>query len=217
MRAANQKPKTKAEQERSKNSGCRCITFDGFREVEGKERTFELSFSSEEPYMRWFGMEILDHGPEAVDLVRLNSIGVLLFNHDTYRVCGKVLRAWVENYRGYAEVEFDTDDDADLIYQKVKNKTLKSTSVRYTVDTWEEVAAGKMSSNGKYVGPCSVATKWTPLEISIVSVPADHTVGVGRSSTDEDDTGSVEENARNYSLAECYLKMNENLYLKEEF
>ena len=79
-----------------------------------------------------------------------------------------------------AEVEFDTDEKSDVVFQKVTSGTLKGVSVGYTVDNWEEVANGSTSSNGKYPGPCSVAVKWTPLEISIVSVPADATVGVDR-------------------------------------
>ena len=39
---------------------------------EGNERKFTLSFSSEEPYKRWWGNEILDHESGAVDLTRLN-------------------------------------------------------------------------------------------------------------------------------------------------
>ena len=35
-----------------------------------------------------------------------------------------------------AEVEFDTDDDAEKIFGKVKSGTLKTTSVRYSVDSW---------------------------------------------------------------------------------
>ena len=38
------------------------------RAVEGQERTVELSFSSEEPYSRWWGVEILDHTNGCVDL-----------------------------------------------------------------------------------------------------------------------------------------------------
>lgn len=63
-----------------------------------------ISFSSEEPYQRWFGPEILDHSPAAVDLTRLNEVGVLLFNHNTNIVIGKVNRAWIEDSRGMAEV-----------------------------------------------------------------------------------------------------------------
>ena len=39
-------------------------------EGEGNERKFTLSFSSEEPYERWFGVEILDHSPGAVEIGR---------------------------------------------------------------------------------------------------------------------------------------------------
>ena len=168
---------------------------------ESRRRT--ISFSSEEPYRRWFGMEILDHGENAVDLSRLNSVGVLLFNHNTDKVVGKVIRAWVENHRGMAEVEFDTDDDAEKIFGKVKSGTLKTTSVRYSVDAWEEVVAGKQSADGRFTGPCQIARKWTPLEVSVVSVPADPTVGVGRA-----DTGQT---CAPLSVYERQIQANKNL------
>ena len=147
---------------------------------DGNERKFTLSFSSEEPYERWFGVEILDHGAGAVDLTRLNDIGCLLFNHNRDAVIGKVNRAWIEGNRGMAEVEFDTDEQSEVIYQKVRNRTLKGVSVGYRIDSLEEVMAGKTSADGRFTGPCEVARKWWPFEISIVSVPADGTVGVGR-------------------------------------
>lgn len=55
--------------------------------------------------------------------------------------------------------------------------------MRYSVDSWEEVVAGKTSADGRFTGPCQIARKWTPLEVSIVSVPADATVGVGEPTT----------------------------------
>lgn len=157
------------------------ITDCSIRAVEGKERTFRLSFSSEEPYNRWFGPEILDHSEDAVDLTRLNEIGVLLFNHDRDQVIGKIERAWIEGDRGEAEVSFDSDEESEKIFQKVQSGTLKGVSVGYVVDTFEEVMPNKQSSDGKFTGPCSIARKWAPYEVSIVSVPADPTVGVGRS------------------------------------
>ena len=154
----------------------------GIRAVgEGNDnREFELSFSSEEPYTRWYGVEILDHSDGCIDLSRLQSIGVVLFNHKTDRVIGKVTKAWKENGRGKARIRFDDDEDSEIIRRKVSGETLKGVSVGYSVDAWEEVAAGKASSDGRFTGPCYIAKKWTPLEISIVSVPADPTVGVGR-------------------------------------
>ncbi|MCD8329452.1 MAG: HK97 family phage prohead protease [Lachnospiraceae bacterium] len=149
-------------------------------EGEGNERKFTLSFSSEEPYERFWGIEILDHAEGAVDLTRLNEIGVLLFNHDRDAVVGKVNRAWLENNRGYAEVEFDTDEASEVICQKVRNGTLKRVPVGYRIDTIEQVLAGKTTAEGRVTGPAEIVRKWWPYEISIVSVPADGTVGVGR-------------------------------------
>lgn len=165
---------------RDKDHGTRSMGQVLSREDQPQEsRRRTISFSSEEPYRRWFGMEILDHGENAVNLERLNSVGVLLFNHDTDKVVGKVIRAWVENHRGMAEVEFDTDDDAEKIFGKVQSGTLKTTSVRYSVETWEEVVAGKQSTDGRFTGPCQIARKWTPLEVSVVSVPGGSHCGRG--------------------------------------
>lgn len=152
------------------------------RADEGEEngRKVILSFSSEEPYERWWGIEILDHAEGAADLERLNSIGCLLFNHNRDFVIGKILRAWVEDGRGCAEVEFDTDEQSELIFEKVRSGTLKGVSVGYRIDAVEVVKEGKTSADGRFTGPAEVARKWCPLEISIVSVPADGTVGVGR-------------------------------------
>lgn len=190
---------------RNKNSGTRSMGQIEFcREGSEDDRRRTISFSSEEPYQRWFGMEILDHADTAVDLSRLNEVGVLLFNHETDEVLGKVIRAWIENNRGMAEVEFDTDADAEKIFSKVKSGTLKTTSVRYSVDAWEEVVAGKTSADGRFTGPCQIARKWTPLEVSIVSVPADATVGVGRSE------GAEASAAIPLSLFERQIQVNKN-------
>ena len=120
-----------------------------------------------------------------MDLERLNSIGVVLYNHNRDAVIGKIERAWVEDERGCAEITFDSDEASETIYQKVKSGTLKGVSVGYMVDSWEEVMPNKQSADGRFTGPCSIAKKWAPYEVSIVSVPADPTVGVGRSLTED--------------------------------
>ena len=90
-----------------------------------------------------------------------------------------------EKKRGEAVVSFDTDEKSDLIYQKVKSGSLKGISVGYIVNAYEEVRAGKTSSNGRFTGPCYVATKWEPMEISFEPVPADDGVGAGRNKNPE--------------------------------
>lgn len=188
-------------------AGCSIRAAEG----EGKERSFLISFSSEEPYTRWFGQEILDHSEGCVDLDRLNSIGCVLFNHDRDRVCGKITKAWVENGRGCAEIEFDDDEKADIIYKKVKSGTLKGVSVGYRVEDWEEVMPNKQSQDGRFTGPCSIARKWAPYEISIVSVPADPTVGVGREEEPvKEESVDLRDYERQLQINKNYMEVEEN-------
>lgn len=173
-------------------------------EGEGNERSFRLSFSSEEPYKRYFGNEILDHSDNAVDLSRLNNIGCVLFNHNRDSVIGKIKNAWIENNRGEAEIEFDSDGISENIYQKVKKGTLKGVSVSYMVNRYEIVKEGSKSSDGRFNGPCYVAIDWQPYEISIVSVPADPSVGVGRGFKSDNQPEDL-------AIYEAQIQINKNL------
>ena len=206
-RAATDPAKKNSEQNGSMQrflSDCSIRAMEG----EGNERKFILSFSSEAPYTRWWGVEILSHAEGALDLTRLNSIGFVLFNHDRDRVLGKVLRAWVEDNRGYAEIEFDEDAESEVIYQKVRSGTLKGVSVGYRVTNWEEVAANAVSTDGRFTGPCDIATRWEAFEVSIVSVPADPTVGVGRS---HEEQVAEPKGVSSFYYDEKQLQINKNL------
>lgn len=159
---------------------CRETTID---HVDTDSRTVELSFSSETPYGRWFGDEILCHDEECINLERFNNgLGTVLFNHDCDAVVGHIEKVWLEDNRGKALVRFDTDEQSETIFQKVQSGTLQGVSVGYAINRCEVLKdEDTKSTNGRFNGPAYVVTDWEPLEISIVSVPADPTVGVGRS------------------------------------
>ena len=159
---------------------CRETTID---QVDTDSRTVELSFSSETPYGRWFGDEILCHDEECINLERFsNGLGTVLFNHDRDAVVGHIEKVWLEDNRGKALVRFDTDEQSETIFQKVQSGTLQGVSVGYAIYRYEVLEdEDTKSTNGRFNGPAYVVTDWEPLEISIVSVPADATVGVGRS------------------------------------
>lgn len=159
---------------------CRETTID---HVDTDSRTVELSFSSETPYGRWFGDEILCHDEECINLERFNNgLGTVLFNHDRDAVVGHIEKVWLEDNRGKALVRFDTDEQSETIFQKVQSGTLQGVSVGYAITRYEVLEdEDTKSTNGRFNGPAYVVTDWEPLEISIVSVPADPTVGVGRS------------------------------------
>lgn len=159
---------------------CRETTID---HVDTDSRTVELSFSSETPYGRWFGDEILCHDEECINLERFNNgLGTVLFNHDRDAVVGHIEKVWLEDNRGKALVRFDTDEQSETIFQKVQSGTLQGVSVGYSIYRYEVLEdEDTKSTNGRFNGPAYIVTDWEPLEISIVSVPADATVGVGRS------------------------------------
>ena len=141
-----------------------------FSEVE--DRTYEFPFSSEHPVARYFGNEVLSHDASAADLSRLNDGAPLLFNHDVDRVIGVVEAARIDDKarRGYARVRFSKNEFAQEILADVKDGILRNVSFGYSIDKMEERGGGDY-----------VATAWSPYEISMVSIPADKTVGIGRS------------------------------------
>jgi HK97 family phage major capsid protein len=142
--------------------------------VNVETRTAELSFSSETPVERWFGNEILDHNAKACDLSRLNNGGALLVDHDPSDQVGVVERAEIAaDKKGRATVRFGKSNRANEIFQDVVDGIRSLVSVSYEVN---EVVTEK----GKGGPDTCRVTKWTPLEISIVSIPADPSVGVGR-------------------------------------
>jgi len=147
-----------------------------------EDRTFEFPFSSEYPVARYFGNEILSHEPKAADLNRLNDSAPLLFNHNPDRVIGVVERAYIDGKRrrGYARVRFSRNAFAQEILSDVKDGILRNVSFGYSIDKMEERGSGDF-----------VATAWSPYEISVVSVPADKTVGIGRSLEPTDDAASA--------------------------
>lgn len=146
--------------------------------AEGEEEVFELSFSSEEPYERWFGVEILGHKSDEVDLDWMASGRAPLLVDHSARVdnqVGRIERAWLEGGRGKALVRFGKNQRSQEIRERVKAGDLTSVSVGYRVDEMTLVEERKD-------GPSTYrVTRWKPMEVSIVSIPADPTVGVGRS------------------------------------
>ncbi|EAM8391431.1 phage major capsid protein [Salmonella enterica] len=164
----------------------------------GDDRIVELAFSSEAPYSRIYTdqngdpvelKEILVHDKDAVDLDVLNDKASLLFNHEFDNHIGVVVPGSAridEDGVGRALVQFSKVGQlANETFEKVKEGTMSKVSVGYTV-----LEGHADFSKGVYY-----VTKWQPYEISIVSVPADSSVGVGRSlNTITDEPANNEEN-----------------------
>ena len=151
--------------------------------INNEARTVEVAFSSEEPYRRWFGNEILGHEDGEIDMEFMQSgRAPFLAGHDHYDQIGVIEKAWIDpDRKGRAIVRFGKSARADEFFQDVVDGIRGNISVGYRVNGM------KLVKHDKDTGDTYRVTKWTPLEASIVSIPADTTVGVGRSA-DEDKT-----------------------------
>lgn len=144
------------------------------------DRLVRLSFSSEDPVLRNYygvpGWEVLGHGLGDVDMTRLATGSVpLLKDHkkDLDSMVGTVERAWIEGGKGRALVRFAQTAAGSEMLARVKDGEVKGVSVGY--QTLTETPAGERDGLPVY------RHKWMPYEISLVAVPQDVTVGVGRS------------------------------------
>ena len=153
--------------------------------LDEEARTVEIAYSSEEPYQRWFGMETLSHDAAHVDQVFMKSgTAPLLVGHDHRDQIGVIESAVIGSDKvGRAVVRFGKSARAEEIYQDVLDGIRSNISVGYYVDEMTLTKAGGKDSQDEFL-----VTKWRPVEASIVPVPADTTVGIGRSDDEEIET-----------------------------
>lgn len=153
--------------------------------VNADARTVELSWASETPYQRWWGVEVLDCSAQAVRLGRLMSGAPLLWNHDTDEQIGVVESVSIGADRVCrAVVRFGKGAEAEEIFADVVDGIRRNVSVGYLIHKAELVESdgdpAERSGEDVYR-----VTDWEPYEVSLVSVPADPSVGVGRSAADD--------------------------------
>lgn len=123
-------------------------------------------------------MEVLGHNPSEVRLERLSGGDhPLLLEHDTTKQIGVIEKAWLDGTKGRAVVRFGHSALAEEIFNDVKSGIRSLVSVGYRVDRFEkqETRSGEEEEEPTYR-----ATDWTPYEISVVAIPADAGVGVGK-------------------------------------
>jgi len=115
---------------------------------------------------RW--VEALEVSAEAMDLSRLNAGAPVLNTHgagDLGDVIGVVERAWIDNGRGIARIRFSDREEIAGFVADVAAGVIRNVSVGYAVHQWREEEIGGRRRK--------TATRWEPMEISFVPVPAD--------------------------------------------
>ena len=162
------------------------------RAASDQRLALSLSVSSETPYLRDSGweepwVEILGHADSEVDLSRLNGGAAVLANHDRYAATGDTPlamigatdRAWLADGRLYAEITLSGRAGIADLRQDIVDGLVRNVSIGYVIDERVLTKGAGASGPAEYR-----VTRWTPFEISIVDIPADATVGLGRAADD---------------------------------
>jgi len=137
--------------------------------------SLKFSLSSETPVERYFGNEILQHDKASVRMDRIENRSMpLLFNHNWDDPVGMVDGGQLRDGRLYVDAHlFDTPRARDVTAMLAGG--LRNVSVGYRIhDATEDPKANEIR-----------VTDWEPYEASIVTVPADPTVGLGRAGEKE--------------------------------
>jgi HK97 family phage prohead protease len=166
---------------------------------------YRASLSSETAVRQRFGLEILDHSPGSVNLERAERGLTLLFNHDLNVPVGKVKDIHLDGRRLVGDLTFGRSKRAQEIQTDVDDGVLDAVSLQYRIDD------ARTEQNGD--GETFVrAIKWTPMEASIVTVAADHSVGIGRSrgntmtkKTPDSNVRAINSEAESQRLAEIQV------------
>lgn len=136
----------------------------------------------------WFSdwEETLEVSEAAIVWERMRSgAAPLLKNHDgsdIANVIGVVERAWVEGNEGRAVVRFSEREEVQAIFKDVKDGILRNISVGYRVLDFTETT--KEAPEGEETVRSFLATRWEPLEVSIVAIGADAAAGFRSDTSD---------------------------------
>jgi HK97 family phage major capsid protein/HK97 family phage prohead protease len=134
----------------------------------------QFSASSESPVERFFGTEVLSHDRKAIRMERFaRGAAPLLFNHNADDPIGMITDARVEKGRLLVDAEMFATERAREV-EAMMNGGLRNVSIGYQIHALDEEKKGIYR-----------ATDWEPMEVSIVTVPADSSVGIGRSQVHE--------------------------------
>lgn len=148
---------------------------DGYGDEEGEDedRMLRFSVSSESPVQREFGQEVLGHRiTDNVRLDRLNNGAPLLLNHDANSLVGVVENATLDTSQGrlMATVRLGRSELATETYRDIQDGIRRNISIGYQINQMERQQDSDIVR----------VTDWEAFEISLVSIPADASIGIGR-------------------------------------
>jgi HK97 family phage major capsid protein len=146
--------------------------------IDEKTRRVRIAVSSEQPVDRFFGKEILDHSEDSIDLSFLKSgRAPLLLDHDPRQQIGIVEDVTLDGSARVlrATVRFGKNGLAREVFDDVTDVGENGIGIRSNISVGYQVNKMEREDADSYR-----VKSWIPMEISVVSIPADVSVGIGR-------------------------------------
>lgn len=157
-------------------------------EADDQPLQLRISVSSEEPYLRqsWWDepwIEVLGHKAGEVDLLRLNGGAPVLANHCRDEAVGNtplagigaITKAWLDGSRLMCDITLSRREALEDLRQDIADGLVRNVSIGYLINERVLTKATAEGQPDEYR-----VTSWTPFEVSLVDIPADATVGLGR-------------------------------------
>jgi HK97 family phage prohead protease/HK97 family phage major capsid protein len=163
----------------------RSLRFDHSK-IDAKNRTIELSVSSDTGgvvrYICGMGevREILGHEDGEISLYRFDSErgGPLLYNHDFNELIGRFTVTGQKGGKLRGIARLGNSPRAEQVWRDIQDGIIADVSITYDYNP-KDTKLIEAAADGR---PAAVrVTNWTLFEVSFVTVPADPTVGIGRS------------------------------------
>jgi len=166
--------------------------------IDEENRLVRIGVSSEEPVERSFGLEVLSHKLDDIDMEFVSSgRAPFLLDHDMTKQIGVIEEFKLDETakKTIAVVRLGRSALAQEVFQDIQDGIRMNISVGYKVNKLER------DNNGE---EDYYRAAWTPMEVSSVSVPADQSrlVGVGRSANLKKGIIMTEEKKQDINLDE---------------
>ena len=179
------------------------------------EHEMQITFScaSDIPYLKYDQdrninyYQILKMDESAIDFSRLQNYAPVLWQHDTQKQIGVVEKAYLLENKIMVQVKFRKNDDFSVsVFKDILDGTIKNISVGYVINHYTEE-----KRNGEYY---RIVDNYLIYQVSIVSVPADNTVGIRSLQIGEKTNMELEDKIR--ELEETVQTLKKQLEVTEQ-
>ena len=142
----------------------------------------------------------------AIDLSRFVGAPVLNGHRQNVEdMIGVIEAARIENRQLVAKIRIAAGEIGDSVIDKIADGILRSVSVGYVVREWSDATDEKG-------GTVRTATKWVPLEVSFVAIPADPAAQIRKANEmDLEQTAAPAENPPNAAVIENRAEANREI------